>query len=90
MNERIMPAFYTNLDKISNSYNTRSQIKFDSFRVPKTRTAIGSKRLSVFLPNFINEILKNSYNLKFVEFKEHIANNVSIFYDNFIKCMKNC
>jgi hypothetical protein len=53
------------------------------FVVPKRNTKSGELSISIFLPNFINKILKKSYDFNFSEFKFFILHNILILYSKF-------
>ena len=63
----------------------------DLFVVPKHAILEGKRRLSIFLPKFINKIMKNSYeNKTSKKFLKYISNNIEKdFYVKFIECIKN-
>jgi hypothetical protein len=44
-----------------------------------------SQRLSVFLPKFINTVIKSSYEHNFIDFVNSTISNIHILYDNFYK-----
>ena len=48
--------------------------------VPFERINCGCTRLGIFLPNFINSILKNSSNLNFNDFFNSLRKNIIIMY----------
>ena len=58
---------------------------FSLCATPNWRTYAGTKRLSYFLPNFVNVVLKNSFNLSFNDFNSFITDNLRLLYDNFCK-----
>ena len=68
----------------TNKFNVRT---FDSFKVPKNITFDGKRRISVFLPKFLNKILKNSYNNSYSDLKKHFSSNMKTFYVQFMECI---
>ena len=52
--------------------------------IPICKTNLGQKRLSFFLPKFVNLILKHSYNLSFNDFKKAILSNIVVYFEKFI------
>ena len=55
-------------------FNDQFSFRKRELHVPSERTKGGSTRLSIFLPNFINNVLKNSFNLNINEFCNSLRN----------------
>ena len=80
LNNKILSSFkndivFNNLGYLRHTYEVK---------VPFERTKFGLARLSVFLPRFINIILKNSFKLSFSDFCNSFFSNIFILIDNFI------
>ena len=88
MNGKYLPNFNEKLIFNDNTKNLRSK---EILFVPRELTKFGSHRLSIFLPKFVNAVLKHSYQLNFVLlfncviFKCFLINNLFILFDNFLK-----
>ena len=54
-------------------------------KMPNIVTSYGKSSLSYFIPKFIDEISRYSYNISFSEFKSSIYRNLDIQYDIFYK-----
>ena len=81
VNRQILVKIYNKLVFFENS----SLRKRGLVQVPFERTCYGCLRLSIFLPNFINNILKNSTNLNFNDFCNSLRNNILILYNFFVE-----
>ena len=91
--KKIMDNFILNNIKCKliikiNAYNLREKT-YEKYNVPKHALNDGKRRISIFLPKFLNKILKNSYNNSFSQLKKHILSNMNTFYNEFIECLKN-
>ena len=75
--------------------NIRAKLKFrQEFRFRNINTIVeldkiektkfGSHRLSVFLVNFINKVIKFSFQLDLKLFKQSMMENISINFKNFV------
>jgi hypothetical protein len=53
------------------------------YELPTCKTKSGQKRLSYFLPKFVNLILKNAYNLNLIDFQQSILSNINILFCKF-------
>ena len=53
--------------------------------IPFEATKFGTHRLSIFLPKFINVLVRNSFRLNFIDFKQHLKENMFILLNNFMK-----
>ena len=90
LNNQILKKFKSNLivfKDLSVSSRLRdlnvAKINQKIFNVPNVNTKHGEFKLSFFRPNFINNFIRNSFNLIFVEFKRHIKVMLLIFYNDF-------
>ena len=79
LNNKILPNIKKNLSNSTVTYNLRDK---PIFVVPKYRTKSGSKRLTIFLSNFINKTIRFSYMLTFTDFKYFISSNILILFKN--------
>ena len=78
VNKQILINFYNKL-----VFNDQLSIrKRELVHVPFERTKGGSTRLSIFLPNFINNGLKNSFNLNINDFCNSLSNNIIVNFSN--------
>ena len=85
VNKQILINFYNKLvfnDQLS--FRKRELV-----HVPFERTKGGPTRLSIFLPNFINNVLKNSFNLNINDFCNSLRDKIIVIYDIFIKSFSN-
>ena len=82
MNGKTLLNFFVNLNFNTNSRNLRC---IELLSVPFEKTKFGSHRLSIFLPRFINVVIKNSFQLNFCNFKQFLINNLTILFNNSIK-----
>ena len=55
----------------------------DLFVVPKTSTVRGESCISVFLPKLINQVFRHALNLKFLDFKKCLLDDLIIYYAKF-------
>jgi hypothetical protein len=53
------------------------------FNVPRSLTLKSGKRLSIYLPQLVNKIIRYSHNLEFKDFKQYILSNISDLYLKF-------
>ena len=83
------------LSKVSHSFDisfierdySRANSAQQIVKVPDIKTSFGRSSLSYCIPKFINEILRNSHNLSFLEFKKSVFSNLDILYSSFLdKC----
>jgi len=86
LNKQILVQFFnqnivSNENKVAKS-SLRGSI-LSILEVPRTRTARGAKRLSVYLPHFVNKILKHSFNHTLVDFKNFVLSNLVFLFEKF-------
>ena len=86
MNDNILNNIKEKLLIRTNIHGLRT---FDMYNVPKNVTLDGKRRISIFLPKFLNKIMKNSHNNTFKDLIEHFYTNMNSFYTLFIECIKN-
>ena len=80
MNQNFLVKFFENL-----KFNEKSHLRnTELLNVPFEGTKFGMGRLSIFLPRFVNIIMKNSFNLHFKEFNEFLNLNLLNLYKTFI------
>jgi hypothetical protein len=65
-----------------NVKNTRCMTR-NLFNVPRSLTLKSGKRLSIYLPQLVNKIIRYSHNLEFKDFKQYILFNISDLYLKF-------
>ena len=80
MSNLILPQFLESLEPIKYKLRNNDNI----YMVPKSRTLAGSHRISIFLPECINVIIRNSYMISLSDFKTFVIFNLSNFYEMFI------
>ena len=86
MNDNILNNIKEKLLIRTNIHGLRT---FDMYNVPKNVTLDGKRRISIFLPKFLNKIMKNSHNNTFKDLIEHFYTNMNSFYTLFIEYIKN-
>ena len=84
MNGEILNDIKAKLTPSVNVCNTRAGTR-NIFMVPFSRSHCGGKRISIFLPIMVNNVLRNSSNLVLREFKEFILTNISNLFLKFSK-----
>ena len=84
VNKKILIDFYKQLKIVNDQNNIRTCYNKNIYAVPFARINFSSSRLSVFLPNFLNKVLKYSTNLNLIMFCQSIRTNILIFYNKFI------
>jgi hypothetical protein len=80
MSKSILLQFYDSLEPIKYKLRNNDNIFF----VPKSRTLAGSHRISIFLPECINVITRNSYMIGLSDFKTFI---IYLIYQIFMNCI---
>jgi hypothetical protein len=80
MSKSILLQFYDSLEPVKYKLRSNDNIFF----VPKSLTLAGSHRISIFLPECINVIIRNSYMIRLSDFKTFIIFNLSNFYELYI------
>ena len=85
LNKKILLQFHELLSPIKNRLRNNDDIYLE----PKSRTIAGSRRLSIFLPKFINEIVRYSYLISVSDFKTFLLFNISDFYNKFLSLRVN-
>ena len=84
MKAKILIPFYNNLCFKDLSFSRRGRNN-EILNVPFEATVSGSQRLSVFLPKFINTVIKSSYEHNYKDFIDSTISNIYFLYDNFSK-----
>jgi hypothetical protein len=84
MKAQILVPFYNKLCFKDLSFARRGRNN-EILDVPFEGTISGSQRLGVFLPKFINTVLKSSYEHNFKDFDNSTISNIHILYNNFSK-----
>jgi hypothetical protein len=80
MSNAILSQFFESLKPIK--YKLRNNENL--YMVPKSRTLAGSHRISIFLPECINVIIRNSYMISLSDFKNFVIFNLTNFYEMFL------
>lgn len=80
MNNNILNDLRNRLEPIK--YGTRNNDNI--FIVPRSRTLAGSRRISIYLPECMNVIIRHSYLLGLSDFKTFIIFNLGNFYRKFL------
>ena len=81
MNGKQLTAF--RVRPVVNEYKARLR-RTELLSVPSETTVFGSHRLSIFLPRFVNSVLKSSYQLELPQFKQFLRDNFFVLFNNFI------
>ena len=55
----------------------------DLFVVPKTSIVRGESCISIFLPKLINQVFRHALNLKFLDSKKFLLDDLIIYYAKF-------
>jgi hypothetical protein len=71
--------FFSDLKPNLNVKNTRCMTR-NLFNVRRSLTLKSGKRLSIYLPQLVNKIIRYSHNLEFKDFKQYILFNISDLY----------
>jgi hypothetical protein len=82
LNNIILKDFFSDLKPNLNVKNTRCMTR-NLFNVPRSLTLKSGKRLSIYLPQLVNKIIRYSHNLEFKDFKHYILFNISDLYLKF-------
>jgi hypothetical protein len=82
LNNIILKDFFSDLKPNLNVKNTRCMTR-NLFNVPRSLTLKSGKRLSIYLPQIVNKIIRYSHNLKFKDFKQYILFIISDLYLKF-------
>ncbi len=82
LNNLILSDFFKELKPNNNVKNTRCHTR-NIFTVPRSLTTKSGKRLSIYLPQMVNKVIKYSFNLTFDLFKQFILFNISALYLKF-------
>ena len=80
MNSNILKNFSKNIVYRENIKNLR---KIEPIERPCETTVFCTRRLGLFLPKFVLVVLKNSYQLKFCDFKLFLKNNLFLLMKNY-------
>ena len=65
-----------------NVKNTRCRTR-NIFNVPRSLTVKSGKRLSIYLPQLVNKVIRHSHYLEFKDFKQFILFNISDLFLEF-------
>ena len=84
LNKIILRDFSAALKLNPNPKNTRDS-KRNIFLVPFSGSNKYGKRLSIFLPNFCNKILRNNFSLDITKYKLFLNTNTTGFIEKFNK-----
>ena len=83
LNNQIFIIFFNSLKKTK--YNFRNN---NLFVEPSSKTYFGFKRLSVFFPLFVNNVIRYSYLISLSDFKVFVLFNINSFYSKFSELRK--
>jgi hypothetical protein len=75
LNKIILKDFFGDLKLNLNVKNTRCKTR-NIFNVPRSLTVKSGKRLSIYLPQLVNKVIKYSHYLEFKDFKQYILFNI--------------
>lgn len=84
VNKKILFNFFEQLKIVNEQNSIRICSHKNIYAVPFARINFSTSRLSVFLPNFLNKVLKFSTNLNYNMFCQSIKSNIMIFYNKFL------
>ena len=79
LDNQILSFIKNDLVLVQNSFNLRSKTR-NIFKEPVCNTKKCSRRLSLFVPNFCNKVIRHSYNLSFSDFKTFLFFNIENLY----------
>ena len=82
LNNLILSDFFKELKPNNNVKNIRCHTR-NIYTVPRSLTTKSGKRLSIYLPQMVNKVMKYSFNLTFDLFKQFILFNISALYLKF-------
>jgi len=80
LNNLTLKNFFSNLKFKASTYSLRQN---DLVETAKIRTNYGRLSLSYFLPRFINNVIRHSYQMDFKLFKQHLNNNLLTIFTNY-------
>jgi len=86
LNKQILPDFFNKLI-FQEAAHVRKCKKIKIVKDPFEKgesSKFTDMRLSVFLPKFINAIVKYSFNLNFIDFSSSLKNNLVVLYNIFV------
>ena len=74
-----------NANVVTRNFSNKDIVGYDAhiYKIPFCRTVSGNNCLSIFLPKFINYIIKNTYELSFYNYKKNILNSIELYYNHF-------
>ena len=82
LNKIILKDFFSDLKLNLNVKNTRYKTR-NIFNVPRSLTVKSGKRLSIYLPQLVNKVIRYSHYLEFKDFKQYILFNISDLFLEF-------
>ena len=90
LNKQILLNIFDSIKFVAAETTERHRSMYRSIcSLPSWSTYAGTKRLSYFLPNLVNKVLNQSYNLKLSDFKTFLSNNLQSLYEKFVKSSNN-
>jgi hypothetical protein len=82
LNKIILKDFFCDLKLNLNVKNTRCKTR-NIINVPRRITVKSGKRLSIYLPQLVNKVIRYSHYLEFKDFKQYILFNISDLFLEF-------
>ena len=82
LNNIILKDFFSDLKLNLNVKNTRCKTR-NIINVPRSLTVKSGKRLSIYLPQLVNKVIRYSHYLEFKDFKQYILFNISDLFLEF-------
>ena len=73
-----------NFNKLKFHYDFNNLRNVEIADVPFESTKCGSHRLDIFLPRFVNAVIKLAFQLSFRDYKRFLINNIFILFNNFV------
>ena len=88
-NSLVLDNFKPNI--ITRSFTHKEELGYNAhiFIVPFCKTISGNNCMSIFLPKFVNLILKDTYNLSFFMFKKNLLSNIEHYFIIFDRLFLN-
>ena len=84
LNKQFLVNIFDSVAFVAQETNDKHRSQYYSYcNMPRWSTYAGMKRLSYFLPNFVNVVIKHTYNFKLSDYKLYILKNFKNLYNNF-------
>ena len=84
LNKQFLVNIFDSVAFVAQETNDKHRSQYYSYcNMPRWSTYAGMKRLSYFLPNFVNVVIKHTYTSKLSDYKLYILKNFKNLYNNF-------